>query len=113
MAEEPARSDASISTVGSVVAEHDAGDRRHVRRISYFMLFRLGLLTFFTVLAGLSSLIAVHETDPVYEITIWSAIGLAFAVTLFFAWRLRCTYARRCRGAGMPAYQHAEPRGIV
>jgi len=85
------------------VSTHDFGvrgvedDRAYLRRMSYFMLFRLGLLTIFTLLAALSSYIFGERQDPFSERLTWGTLALGYAMTVIFASRLR--QIREVRGA--------------
>jgi two-component system sensor histidine kinase PilS (NtrC family) len=91
--------DLSAAAGGGSVVEtvEDDGRRRvpdddahsHLRRMSYFMLFRLGLLAVFTLLAGFSSYILGDSKDPFAERLTWTTIALGYAMTLIFAWRMR------------------------
>ncbi|MEE9384640.1 MAG: ATP-binding protein [Nannocystaceae bacterium] len=72
---------------------HDGTDRPPVdvalrRRISYFMLFRLGVLAAFTVLAAVTSYLGNGAPERIFEWLTWSSLALGFSITLIFAWRL-------------------------
>jgi two-component system sensor histidine kinase PilS (NtrC family) len=59
------------------------------KRISYFMLFRLGLLAAFTLLAAYTTwLVEEHMLGP-RDWVAWSTIASGYLLTLVFAWRLR------------------------
>ena len=59
------------------------------KRISYFMLFRLGLLAAFTLMAAYTTwLVEDHLIGPRDWIG-WSTIATGYLLTLVFAWRLR------------------------
>lgn len=63
-------------------------DEAHARRISYFMLFRLAVLSAFTILAGVTAWYRSAEVGPFYEWTTWGTLGLGYFLTLLFAWTL-------------------------
>lgn len=73
-----------------------AGELEALRkRISYFMLFRLGLLAAFTLLATYTTwLVEEHMLGPRDWIA-WSTIAAGYLLTLVFAWQLRPTAQRR------------------
>jgi two-component system sensor histidine kinase PilS (NtrC family) len=56
-----------------------------VRRMSYFMLFRLAMLTGFTVLAGVMFYTRGREYDNAYAAFVWSTLAAGYAVTIVFA----------------------------
>ncbi|MBK8717624.1 MAG: PAS domain-containing protein [Nannocystaceae bacterium] len=55
------------------------------RRISYFMLFRLGLLAMFTVLAGAFTLASDQAVTTNTSIGVWATLVLGYAVTIAYA----------------------------
>ena len=69
-----------------------AGARRHeqertarVRRMSYFMLFRLAMLTGFTVLAGVMFYTRGEEYETVYAGFVWATLAAGYGATIVFA----------------------------
>lgn len=62
--------------------------RKSKARISYFMLFRLGMLAFFTVLAGLIFYAHGEAYDPSYVTFVWATLVLGYALTLTWAYWL-------------------------
>lgn len=65
-------------------AEH----RRSYARISYFMLFRLSMLAFFTVVAGLLFYARGDAYDPPYVSFVWVTLAVGYALTLTWAYWL-------------------------
>jgi two-component system sensor histidine kinase PilS (NtrC family) len=63
------------------VQERDA----RVRRMSYFMLFRLAMLTGFTVLAGVMFYARAQEYDNAYAAFVWATLVAGYATTIVFA----------------------------
>ena len=63
-------------------------DEAHARRISYFMLFRLAVLSAFTILAGVTAWYRSAQVESFYEWTTWGTLGLGYFLTLLFAWTL-------------------------
>lgn len=61
-----------------------AAQEVRARRISYVMLFRLGVLLFATILAGISALGAT-TADPFFQGITWTTIALGFVLTILFA----------------------------
>lgn len=61
----------------------------HVRRISYFMLFRVGVLALFTVLAAVITAQSAAAFDALYTWLVWGALSLGFLHTVVFGWLLR------------------------
>jgi two-component system sensor histidine kinase PilS (NtrC family) len=59
------------------------------RRISYFMLFRLGLLALFTLIATFTTWLAEERTIGLRDWMMWGAVAAGYLLTLLFAWRLR------------------------
>lgn len=55
------------------------------RRISYFMLFRLGMLAVFTVLATTLAITGSRDYDSMYTGFVWGALVVGFALTIVFA----------------------------
>jgi two-component system sensor histidine kinase PilS (NtrC family) len=72
----------------AAASDTDAGRRR---RISYFMLVRLAMLAAFTVLAAALTYTSDPPLDSLYITFVWTAIGLGYAATIWFARRLRRT----------------------
>jgi len=62
--------------------------RRAYARISYFMLFRLAMLAFFTVLAGVTFYARATETDPYYATFVWGTLVVGYGLTLGWAYWL-------------------------
>ena len=61
-----------------------AAQEDRARRISYVMLFRLGVLLFATILAGISAL-GRNTTDPFFQSVTWTTIAMGFVLTILFA----------------------------
>lgn len=85
---------ASSVTDGLVQEVNSPSRAAHVRRISYFMLFRLGILTLFTAFAAFTGFLhpghsGGRSIETLYEWITWIALGLGYAITLGFAWWLR------------------------
>jgi two-component system sensor histidine kinase PilS (NtrC family) len=59
------------------------------RRISYFMLFRLGLLAVFTLVATYTTWLVEERTIGLRDWLIWGALAAGYLLTLLFAWWLR------------------------
>ena len=78
----------SRSDVFEPGAPADVAEATQRRRISYFMLFRLAMLAAFTALAAVLSYTASPPLDPTYASFVWVALGLGYAATIWFAWRL-------------------------
>jgi two-component system, NtrC family, sensor histidine kinase PilS len=57
----------------------------HERRIAYFMLFRVGMLALFTVLAGLLTLTDEPGMVGMRGLPVWSAIVAGYAMTIAYA----------------------------
>ncbi len=70
-----------------VVAPDTNATRPQARRISYFMLFRLGMLAAFTVLAAALTYEA-EQLPGYYAWFIWGSLGVGYALTLAYAWVL-------------------------
>lgn len=85
MADDPAQATApSPPTTGAASLERDGPSGALARRISYFMLFRLGILVVVTLLAAIS---VAQDPDPreYYATLGWITLGLAFGLTVLFA----------------------------
>lgn len=86
---------AASSVTDGLVQEAGSPSRdAQVRRISYFMLFRLGILTLFTAFAAFTGFLHPEHSDgrsiqDLYEWITWITLGLGYAITLGFAWWLR------------------------
>lgn len=82
--------DASTTLTEGVISEPNRSptDEAHARRISYFMLFRLAVLSAFTILAGVTAWYRGAEVETFYEWTTWGTLGLGYFLTLLFAWTL-------------------------
>ena len=61
----------------------------HRKRISYFMLFRLGLLAAFTLLVSYSTWLAPDHVIGLRDQIAWLTIAAGYVLTLVFAWQLR------------------------
>ncbi|PRQ05314.1 Sporulation kinase E [Enhygromyxa salina] len=59
------------------------------RRISYFMLFRLGLLAIFTLLTSYSTWLVEERTVGPRDWLAWTTLAAGYVLTLVFAWQLR------------------------
>ncbi len=64
---------------------HEQERNARVRRISYFMLFRLAMLTGFTVLAGVMFYTRGDEYETVYAGFVWATLTAGYAATIVFA----------------------------
>jgi two-component system sensor histidine kinase PilS (NtrC family) len=85
----PDSSASTTLTEGEVPrGERTPSQAAHARRISYFMLFRLAVLSAFTILAGLSSWYRSTELESFYEWVTWGTLGVGYFLTLLFAWTL-------------------------
>ena len=71
------------------------------RRISYFMLFRLGLLALFTLIAAYTSWLAEEQTIRLRDGLMWGVLATGYALTLVFAWRLQPNRAKPLKLAQM------------
>jgi two-component system, NtrC family, sensor histidine kinase PilS len=74
---------------GSPGARTDAGREFLRRRISYFMLFRLGLLAIFTPIAAYTTWLVEERTVVLRDWLLWGALAAGYLLTLLLAWRLR------------------------
>ncbi|MFO7562712.1 MAG: ATP-binding protein [Enhygromyxa sp.] len=71
-------------------ASRRAGELEALRkRISYFMLFRLGLLAAFTLLATYTTWLDEEHLVGPRDWVAWSTIAIGYLLSLAFAWRLR------------------------
>lgn len=86
--------DPADSDVGSIVehsSEHVRPQPRptarvaHERRIAYFMLFRVGMLALFTVLAGVLTLAGEPGMVGVRGLPVWGAIVVGYGTTIVWA----------------------------
>lgn len=59
------------------------------RRISYFMLFRLGLLLVFTLFATYTTWLVEEHTIGLGDWLAWMTLAAGYVLTLVFAWQLR------------------------
>jgi two-component system sensor histidine kinase PilS (NtrC family) len=59
------------------------------RRISYFMLFRLGLFAVFTLVASYTTWLVEERAIGLRDWLMWGALASGYLLTLLFAWRLR------------------------
>jgi two-component system sensor histidine kinase PilS (NtrC family) len=76
-----------------------AGELEALRkRISYFMLFRLGLLAAFTLLAAYTTWLAADRLIGLRDWVAWATIAAGYLSTLVFAWQLRPPAERRVIG---------------
>jgi two-component system, NtrC family, sensor histidine kinase PilS len=67
-----------------------AGELEDLRkRISYFMLFRLGLLAAFTLLATYTTWLVDDHQIGLRDWASWATLAAGYLLTLVFAWRLR------------------------
>lgn len=71
-------------TSGSI----DDARQEHVRRIAYFMLFRLAILAGFTVLVGVMFYARSDAYGRVYMTVAWVSLIASYALTIYWAWRL-------------------------
>jgi len=77
---------ADLSGVGNRRAGELEGRRK---RISYFMLFRLGLFAAFTLLAAYTTWLVEDHDLGLRDWIAWSTIAAGYVLTLVFAWQLR------------------------
>ena len=76
-----------------------AGELEALRkRISYFMLFRLGLLAAFTLLAAYTTWLVEEHMVGLRDWVAWSTIAAGYLLTLVCAWLLRPAPERRLLG---------------
>ena len=68
------------------------------KRISYFMLFRLGLLAAFTLLAAYTTWLVEEHMVGLRDWVAWSTIAAGYLLTLVCAWLLRPAPERRLLG---------------
>jgi two-component system sensor histidine kinase PilS (NtrC family) len=61
------------------------------RRISYFMLFRLGLLAVFTLVASYTTWLVEERAVGLRDWLMWGALATGYLLTLICAWWLRPT----------------------
>lgn len=66
----------------------DAARQDHVRRIAYFMLFRLAILAGFTVLVGVMFYAQSDAYDRAYMTFAWVSLIASYGLTIYWAWRL-------------------------
>lgn len=67
----------------------DSGSEALRKRISYFMLFRLGLIAAFTLLASYTTWLVEDHTVGLRDWLTWATIAVGYVLTLVFAWQLR------------------------
>lgn len=79
----------------------------HRKRISYFMLFRLGLLAAFTLLATYTTWLVEDHSVGLRDRIAWSTIAAGYVLTLMFAWQLQG------RAASKPARSRLALRRIA
>jgi two-component system sensor histidine kinase PilS (NtrC family) len=78
--------DSSPDRRAMAAVRHGAQERdARVRRMSYFMLFRLAMLTGFTVLAGVMFYARPEEYDNIYAGFVWATLVAGYATTILFA----------------------------
>jgi two-component system sensor histidine kinase PilS (NtrC family) len=77
------------SEPGDTHRRPDSGLEALRRRISYFMLFRLGLLLVFTLIASYTTWLVEEHTIGLRDWLAWSTLAAGYVLTLVFAWQLR------------------------
>lgn len=63
----------------------DSARRSRIRRISYFMLFRLGILAMFTIIAGFLFYTGDERFEPGYAAFVWGALMVGYVLTIVYA----------------------------
>lgn len=80
--------DSLTARVGATQAPENRDRQSRSRRISYFMLFRLVMLAFLTVMAGAVMAADDREPHPIYIALVSGLLVTGYALTVGYAWVL-------------------------